>query len=91
MGAYDDAQIPGLRALAQAVHEAGGKIALQMSHAGRRARSAYNGERRPWAPSPIAELGGEIPLEMNQAQIDYLQQCYRDAALRAKQAGFDVV
>ena len=91
LGAYDDAQIPGLRALAQAVHEAGGKIALQMSHAGRRARSSQNGERRPWAPSPIAELGGEIPIEINHAQIDYLQQCYCNAALRAKQAGFDAV
>jgi 2,4-dienoyl-CoA reductase-like NADH-dependent reductase (Old Yellow Enzyme family)/thioredoxin reductase len=91
LGAYDDAQIPGLKALAQAVHEAGGKIALQMSHAGRRARSVHNGEHRPWAPSPIAELGGEIPIEINQAQIDYLQQCYQNAALRAKRAGFDAV
>ena len=91
LGAYDDAQIPGLTALAQAVHEAGGKIALQMSHGGRRARSSQNGERRPWAPSPIAELGGEIPIEMNQAQIDYLQVCYANAALRAKKAGFDAV
>jgi len=91
LGAYDDVQVPGLRALAQAVHEAGGKIALQLSHAGRRARSANNGGQRPWAPSPIAELGGEIPIEITASQIDYIQNCYTKAAWRAKQAGFDVV
>jgi 2,4-dienoyl-CoA reductase-like NADH-dependent reductase (Old Yellow Enzyme family)/NADPH-dependent 2,4-dienoyl-CoA reductase/sulfur reductase-like enzyme len=91
LGVYDDAQIPGLTALAQAVHEAGGKIALQLGHAGRRARSSNNRGRRPWAPSPIAELGGEIPSEMNQAQIDYVQECFQKAARRAKQAGVDAV
>ena len=91
LGIYDDAHIPGLTTLAQAVHEAGGKIAIQLSHAGRRARSWLNGGQRPWAPSPIAELGGEIPNEMSQSQIDYIQRCFQQAAQRAKQAGFDAV
>ena len=91
LGAYDDAQVPGLKALAQAVHDAGGKIALQISHAGRRARSSNNGGHRPWAPSPVAELGGEIPSEMNQTQIEFIQECFQKAALRAKRAGFDAV
>jgi len=91
LGIYDDTHIPGLKALVQAVHDAGGKIAVQLSHAGRRARSASNGGRRPWAPSAIAELGGEIPNEMIPAQIEYVQECFQKAALRAKQAGFDAV
>jgi 2,4-dienoyl-CoA reductase-like NADH-dependent reductase (Old Yellow Enzyme family)/thioredoxin reductase len=91
LGVYDDAQIPGLKALALAVHDAGGKIALQISHAGRRARSSNNGGHRPWAPSLVAELGGEIPSEMNQAQIEFIQECFKKAALRAKRAGFDAV
>lgn len=88
---YDDSYLPGLKSLAEAVHQAGGKIGIQIGHAGRRARSSINGGRRPWAPSPIAELGGEIPHEMNQSQIDYLQECFKKAAQRAKQAGFDAV
>ncbi len=88
---YDDSYIPGLKSLAEAVHQAGGKIGIQIGHAGRRARSSINGGRRPWAPSPIAELGGEIPHEMNQSQIDYLQEAFKKAAQRAKQAGFDAV
>ena len=88
---YDDAHIPGLKSLADAVHQAGGKIGIQIGHAGRRARSSINAGRRPWAPSPIAELGGEIPCEMNLSQIDYLQECFKKAAQRAKKAGFDAV
>ena len=34
LGVHDDTVIPGLRNLAAAVHEAGGKIALQIAHAG---------------------------------------------------------
>lgn len=91
LGIYDDSHISGLKSLVEKVHEAGGKIAVQIGHAGRRARSSINGGRRPWAPSPIAELGGEIPNEMSQAQIDYIQECFKKAAQRAKQAGFDAV
>jgi 2,4-dienoyl-CoA reductase-like NADH-dependent reductase (Old Yellow Enzyme family)/thioredoxin reductase len=91
LGIYDDAQIPGWKSLVDAVHQAGGKIGIQIGHAGRRARSAINGGFRPWAPSAIAELGGEIPNEMGQPQIDYIQECFQKAAQRAKRAGFDAV
>jgi 2,4-dienoyl-CoA reductase-like NADH-dependent reductase (Old Yellow Enzyme family)/thioredoxin reductase len=91
LGIYDDTHIPGLKRLAEAVHNEGGKIAIQISHAGRRARSDINGGRRPMAPSPLPELGGEYPIEMKQTQIDYIQDCFRKAAMRAKQAGFDAV
>jgi 2,4-dienoyl-CoA reductase-like NADH-dependent reductase (Old Yellow Enzyme family)/NADH dehydrogenase FAD-containing subunit len=91
LGIYDDMHIPGLKALTQAVHDAGGKIAVQLGHAGRRARSTSNGGNRPLAPSPIAELGGEIPNEITPAQIEYIQECFQKAAWRAMQAGFDAV
>jgi 2,4-dienoyl-CoA reductase-like NADH-dependent reductase (Old Yellow Enzyme family)/NADH dehydrogenase FAD-containing subunit len=91
LGIYDDSHIPGLKSLTDAVHEVGGKIAIQISHAGRRARSAINSGLRPWAPSPIPERGGDFPNEMKQRQIDYIQECFQKAAIRAKRAGFDAV
>ncbi len=90
-GIYDDALILGLTALVKAVHEAGGKIAIQLAHAGRRTRSAMTNGLRPWAPSAIPELGGEVPYEMSQSQIDYMEDCFMQAARRAKQAGFDAI
>ena len=90
-GIYDDSHLPGLKSLTEAIHQAEGKICVQIGHAGRRAKSTYNGGRRPRAPSSIPELGGDHPYEMNQSQIDYMQECFHRAAKRAKQAGFDAV
>lgn len=90
-GIYDDAQIPGWAALVKAVHEAGGKIAIQLAHGGRRTRSAVNDGLRPWGPSVIPELGGETPYAMSQSQIDYMEDCFMQGARRAKQAGFDAI
>ena len=91
LGLYDDAHISGLTALVKAVHDADGKIAIQIAHGGRRARSSINGGRRPWGPSPIPSLGGDTPYEMSHSQIEYMQMCFEQAARRAKQAGFDAV
>ena len=90
LGAYDDSHIAGLKALAETVHGEGGKIAIQLGHGGRRARGSING-CRPIAPSSIPEFGFESPHEMTASQIDYIQDCWRQAARRAKQAGFDAV
>jgi 2,4-dienoyl-CoA reductase-like NADH-dependent reductase (Old Yellow Enzyme family)/thioredoxin reductase len=89
-GIYDDAHIAGLKSLVETVHDEGGKIGIQLGHGGRRATSSING-CRPIAPSAIPELEGEVPHEMTRSQIDYIQDCWRKAARRAKQAGFDVV
>jgi 2,4-dienoyl-CoA reductase-like NADH-dependent reductase (Old Yellow Enzyme family)/thioredoxin reductase len=90
LGIYDDAHIAGLKSLVETVHDEGGKIGIQLGHGGRRATSSING-CRPIAPSAIPELEGEVPHEMTRSQIDYIQDCWRKAARRAKQAGFDVV
>jgi 2,4-dienoyl-CoA reductase-like NADH-dependent reductase (Old Yellow Enzyme family)/thioredoxin reductase len=90
LGIYDDAHIAGLKSLVETVHDEGGKIGIQLGHGGRRAASSING-CRPIAPSAIPELEGEVPHEMTRSQIDYIQDCWRKAARRAKQAGFDVV
>lgn len=90
LGIYDDVHIAGLKSLVEAVHGEGGKIGIQIGHGGRRARSTING-CRPIAPSAVPDLGGEYPHEMTESHIEYIQDCYRKAARRAKQAGFDAV
>ena len=42
LGIYKDELIPGLKNIAQAVHESGGKIILQLAHAGFYAHSALS-------------------------------------------------
>lgn len=89
-GLYDDALVPGFKKLADAVHEAGARIAIQLSHAGRRARSQITGEI-PVGASPIPSSGGEVPRELTPDEIRALVEDFGNAALRAKTAGFDAV
>ena len=52
MGIHDDALVPGLRRLTDAVHEGGAKIAFQLVHAGRQTTRDLIG-RTPLGPSAI--------------------------------------
>ncbi len=90
LGIYDDRLVPGLKRLTDAVHAAGAKIAIQLSHAGRRTHSDVIGSL-PVAPSPIPGSGRETPRELTIPEIEDIIQAYISAAGRAKKAGFDAV
>src|SRR3989304_645270 len=55
LGAYDDRFIPGLKRIADAVHAFGGKVALQLHHAGRESLYLLQ-EGKAIAPSPLPSL-----------------------------------
>lgn len=93
----DDEFIPGLANLAEVIHKHGAKCILQISHTGRGSRKKYTG-MQPVGPSAIAMpystsigYGGEVPRELTVDEITKIEQCYADAANRAKIAGFDGV
>ncbi len=46
-------QTLGWKKVVDAVHSKGGKILLQLWHAGRATHPKLNGNLEPWAPSPI--------------------------------------
>lgn len=86
----DDSYIPGFQALTDAVHKYDAKVALQLCHRGRDARSAVTGQQ-PVAPSPIPAPGGEVPHELTTREIREIVEEFALAAVRAKRAGFDSV
>ena len=90
-GVYDDDLIPSLEALTKAVHDQGGKVAMQINHGGRRcAEDVINQE--PLAPSPVPQTrGSPRPRELSETQIRELIGAYSRAAGRVKAAGFDGV
>jgi len=91
LGVYDDAFIPGLRKLAEAIGETGTRCFLQLHHGGRRAQSKINNGLQPIAPSAIPHRTGEMPHELTLEEIDNLIEAYAQGARRAKEAGFDGV
>lgn len=88
---YKDEHIEQLRPIPEAVHRAGGKIALQLFHAGRYAYKEITG-LDPVAPSPLqAPINRTAPRELSPEEIELTIQSFADAAVRARLAGFDAV
>ena len=93
IGNCDDAQIEGLSRLAQAVHDAGGRILPQIVHCGLRANPKLLPEGWDlWGPSAVPDPAtGNVPQEVTPQEIQQLVEAYAAAAARSKQAGFDGV
>lgn len=96
----DDKYIPALRDLTRAVHAHGVKIALQLSHGGRRAgRVSQDGYlsvtrgKMPVAPSPLPHPvpGQVVPRELSREEIGVLVEKFGEAARRTVDAGFDAI
>ena len=89
LGIYTDGHVPSLKEMVDKVHDAGGRIALQISHGGRYALKFPDVVRV--GPSTI-ESKGEIQCrEMTEGEILSMVGLFAEAAQRAKAAGFDAI
>lgn len=91
-GIHSDEMIPGLRRLADTVHEQGGRIALQIMHAGRQTRSQVTGHA-PMAPTRTGRdrVYFTKPRAMTVEEIEDVIEAFGQAARRAAEAGVDAV
>ncbi|QYX57526.1 FAD-dependent oxidoreductase [Roseovarius sp. SCSIO 43702] len=89
---WDERDIPALRLMTERVHEHGALAAIELVHNGYHA--ANLGSRAPvLAPSDVA-LHTLVPKQaraMDKSDLRDLRRWHRAAALRAKEAGFDIV
>jgi len=89
LGVCGPEHLPGLRAMAEAVHREQGKIALQLAHAGGKAATELTGEP---AVGPSAARPGVPPCAaFTEAGIRQLAGDFARAAALAREAGFDAV
>jgi 2,4-dienoyl-CoA reductase-like NADH-dependent reductase (Old Yellow Enzyme family)/thioredoxin reductase len=73
----------------EAVHRVGGKIVVQINHAGRQTSSAVTGSPIV-GPSPIScPTRNEIPRELSIGEIEEITEAFSRAAQRVKNAGAD--
>lgn len=96
LGVHDDSLIPALGEMTAAVHEAGGRIALQLAHGGLWSiggTAADDGGcvSQPPAPSVRQTDSGPAGREMTPAEIAAVTEAFAAAARRAQEAGFDAV
>ncbi len=90
LGIDRDERIPALREMTAAVHSRGGKIVLQLAHAGLMADTDQTGTI-PLAPSRIDGFTNGPVREMTAEDIDDVIEAFGLAASRAQAAGFDGV
>ncbi len=90
LGVYKDELFPGLESMAKAVHENGGKVVMQLAHAGYFSFAKLTGQE-PMAPSAVDGFAKGSRREMTAEDIQQVVSAYGAAAGRAQQAGFDGV
>lgn len=85
---YSDERIPGFAAAADAVHRAGGKIVIQIAHAGSHADPAVTG-MMPIGPSNLKDKGLPECAEMTSDDLARIVEAFGAGAARVKAAGCD--
>jgi len=91
MGIHTDDFASDYENLTSTVHNAGGKIAIQLVHAGGETNSTYAG-RQPLAPSAVkVDQFPEMPAELTKEEIIDTISAFGEGARRAKGWGFDGV
>jgi 2,4-dienoyl-CoA reductase-like NADH-dependent reductase (Old Yellow Enzyme family) len=100
-GIWSTEQIEGWKLVTSAVHQAGGRIFLQLWHVGRISDPMFLNGALPVAPSAIAPAGHVslvrplrpyvVPRALEPNEIPGIVRAYRTAAENAERAGFDGV
>ena len=100
-GIWSEAQVEGWKPITQAVHDAGGRVFLQLWHVGRISDPMYLNGELPVAPSAVAYDGMVsriqpphpyvVPRALETDEIPGVVAAYRQGAENAKAAGFDGV
>jgi 2,4-dienoyl-CoA reductase-like NADH-dependent reductase (Old Yellow Enzyme family) len=100
-GIWSAEQVAGWQLTTRAVHEAGGRIFLQLWHVGRISHPYFLDGRLPVAPSAIAPQGNVsllrperpfvVPRALGREEIPGIIEDYRQGARNAQVAGFDGV
>jgi 2,4-dienoyl-CoA reductase-like NADH-dependent reductase (Old Yellow Enzyme family) len=100
-GVWSPEQVEGWKLTTRAVHEAGGRIFLQLWHVGRISDPSFLNGALPVAPSAVAAKGNVslirpptpfvTPRALDRQEIPGIVEAFRQGAQNAKLAGFDGV
>ncbi|HQR03469.1 MAG: alkene reductase [Proteobacteria bacterium] len=100
-GIWSMEQVDAWKAVTRTVHEAGGRIFMQLWHVGRLSHESYLDGEKPVAPSAIQPEGHPallrpkqpypVPRPLERSEIPDIVAAYRQAAGNALLAGFDGV
>ncbi|MBS4214959.1 NADPH dehydrogenase NamA [Neobacillus rhizophilus] len=88
LGIWSDEHIEGYKKLTSIIRQFGGAAGIQLVHSGRKNEF----DETIYAPSAIAfDKDRKVPKEMTKEDIHLVVNEFKEAAVRAKEAGFDVI
>ncbi|WP_435007762.1 alkene reductase [Tundrisphaera lichenicola] len=100
-GIWSEEQVEGWKGITSAVHDAGGRILLQLWHVGRISHPTYLDGKLPVAPSAVQPAGHvslirpltpfPTPRALGREELPGVIAAYRKGAENAEKAGFDGV
>jgi len=101
-GIYSPEQIAAWKNVTDAVHDKGGKMAVQLWHGGRACHPDMNADQEAVAASAIAITNEQahtptgkkpysLPRELNLDEIKHIVAGFKQAAINAEKAGFDAI
>jgi N-ethylmaleimide reductase len=105
-GIYSDEQVAAWRKITDSVHEAGGRMAIQLWHVGRVSHESFHGGELPVSASALpyrnrttvrgpdgqpTRVSCPTPRALTVDEIGAVVDDYRRATVNAREAGFDVV
>lgn len=90
-GMYNDHMIASHYYVSQAIKEGGACAILQLSHGGRQASAGATGLECVAPSAQACKFVQRMPRALEHEEIVEIENCFADAALRAKMAGFDGV
>lgn len=89
LGIWENSQMPGHSKIVEVAHEFGAKIGIQLAHAGRKCEIS---KETIVAPSAIAFSDDyKTPVELDAAGIQRVKDGFREGAVRAVKAGYDLI
>ncbi|MGM0603166.1 MAG: NADH:flavin oxidoreductase [Bacillota bacterium] len=96
LGIHEDDNIEGLKRLVDVHHKEGRLVGIQLNHGGSKVPKPMLKDLNVKAAAPSAILhpaveDGEKPKELTREEMELIKDKFVKAALRAKEAGFDLV
>ena len=103
LGIYNDAHVETLQRIIRFIHSQGSAAGMQLAHAGRKGSTArpWEGhsavplEEGGWIPvAPGSEPFSDtypVPRALDATEIGGIVEAFREAAIRAREAGFDLI
>ncbi len=90
---WEDGDIPAMRLQTDAIHEHGSLAGIELTHNGLDAPNAFS-RTPPLGPRSMSVIAGYEPAQsrrMDKQDFRNVRRWHREAALRAKKAGFDII